>query len=198
MGFSVLIDILGSTIIGGILLISMLHLNENSVKNDKFWGNDRILQRDLSSVATLMENDFRKMGYCYNTILDDTLQLIYVADTSDVEFRGDLNSDGVLDVVHYYVGPTSELSGTPNPRDRILYRKINNEPPLMISNNVVSMQLVYLDVFDDTLSQPIADTREIESMQIGIRVEDAAAFNNEYTTAYWQQIRLISRNLYKR
>jgi hypothetical protein len=176
----------------------MLHLNENSVKNDKFWGNDRILQRDLSSVATLMENDFRKMGYCYNTILDDTLQLIYVADTSDVEFRGDLNSDGVLDVVHYYVGPTSELSGTPNPRDRILYRKINNEPPLMISNNVVSMQLVYLDVFDDTLSQPIADTREIESMQIGIRVEDAAAFNNEYTTAYWQQIRLISRNLYKR
>jgi hypothetical protein len=130
--------------------------------------------------------------------LDDTLQLIYVADTSDVEFRGDLNSDGVLDVVHYYVGPTSELSGTPNPRDRILYRKINNEPPLMISNNVVSMQLVYLDVFDDTLGQPIADTREIESMQIGIRVEDAAAFNNEYTTAYWQQIRLISRNLYKR
>jgi hypothetical protein len=198
MGFSVLIDILGSTIIGGILLISMLHLNENSVKNDKLWGNDRILQRDLSSVATLMENDFRKMGYCYNTILDDTLKLIYKADTSDVEFRGDLNSDGVLDVVHYYVGPTSELSGTPNPRDRILYRKINNEPPLMISNNVVSMQLVYLDVFDDTLSQPIADTREIESMQIGIRVEDPAAFNNEYTTAYWQQIRLISRNLYKR
>ena len=198
MGFSVLIDILGSTIIGGILLISMLQLNENSVKNDKLWGNDRILQRDLSSLATMMENDFRKMGYCNETILDDTLHLIWQADTSSFKFRGDIDSDGDLDDIYYYLGPTSELAGTPNPRDRILYRKINNESPLIVSTNIVQLNLLYYDTFDNLLSQPIADTREIESMQVGIRVEDPAAYNNEYTTAYWQQVRLISRNLYKR
>ncbi len=198
MGFSVLIDILGSTIIGGILLISMLQLNENSVKNDKLWGNDRILQRDLSSLATMMESDFRKMGYCNETILDDTLHLIWRADTSAFKFRGDIDSDGDLDDIYYYLGPTSELAGTPNPRDRILYRQINNETPLIVSTNIVQLNLLYFDTFENLLSQPIADTREIESMQVGIRVEDPAAFNNEYTTAYWQQIRLISRNLYKR
>jgi hypothetical protein len=35
-------------------------------------------------------------------------------------------------------------------------------------------------------------------MKISMRVEDPEAYNEQYSNAYWQQVRLTSKNLRKR
>lgn len=45
------------------------------------------------------------------------------ADTSSIKIVFDVDKNGFYDTVYYYVSNTTILSGTANPRDRILYRK---------------------------------------------------------------------------
>ena len=63
MGFSTLIDILGSTIIGGMLLMILLRLNDASVQNTYVYGGDLMVQQNLVEVVRLLEHDFRKIGF---------------------------------------------------------------------------------------------------------------------------------------
>ncbi len=199
MGFSTLLDVVGSIVIGGLLLLTIIKLNSRATENRFVFGNDRILQRDVSTLAQLLESDFRKMGFAGdNVVVDDTVHFILQADTSSIKFLADINDDNTLETVTYYLGPTSELANTPNPRDRILYRRINNNTPLKISTNAVKFNFQYFDTFDSLLTLPISDTRLIESMLISVKMEDNSAYDQKYSTAYWQQVRLTSRNLRKR
>jgi hypothetical protein len=61
--------------------------------------------------------------------------------------------------------------------------------------------LIYYDALGDTIPFPIiypVDTKTINSVEINLTVEDVSAYNNEYSSAIWRQIRLISRNLKER
>jgi hypothetical protein len=60
MGFSTLIDILGSTLVGGMLLLILLRLNDASIENTYVYGGDLMVQQNLVSVVELLEYDFRK------------------------------------------------------------------------------------------------------------------------------------------
>ncbi|KAF0210567.1 MAG: hypothetical protein FD178_3609, partial [Ignavibacteria bacterium] len=64
MGFSTLIDILGSTIVGGMLLMILFRLNEAATQNTYNYGADLIVQQSLVEVVQLLEYDFKKVGYC--------------------------------------------------------------------------------------------------------------------------------------
>ncbi|GAB4297124.1 MAG: hypothetical protein Kow0098_21020 [Ignavibacteriaceae bacterium] len=199
MGFTTILDILGSTIIGGLLILTLMRLQDNSVDQQITWGHDKILQDEISNLATTIEEDFRKMGYCADpSQIVDTTILIVFADTSSLKYRSDLDNNGTLEYIHYYLGPVSELSFTPNPRDRILYRKINNEIPLIISNNITDLQFRYYDTFKNELSTPVSNTKLIEALQITFKVEDPDAYDEDYSSAFWSQLRLTSRNLRKR
>ena len=63
MGFSSLIDILGSTIVGGLLLMILLRMNDASVENNYLYSGEKIVQQNLVEVVKLIEYDFRKIGY---------------------------------------------------------------------------------------------------------------------------------------
>ncbi len=62
MGFSTILDVLGATIIGGLLLLVLLRVNANATENKIINGSDKILQRDLVELALIVEDDLRKMG----------------------------------------------------------------------------------------------------------------------------------------
>ena len=143
---------------------------------------------------------------------DPTKAIIY-ADSTSIKFYTDLSTsanpygDGVLDIVYYYVGPTSELSSTPNPNDRILYRVVNNAPPKGANLGVTQFNLMYFSAFGDTLKFPITSPGQIWAMQITIQVQNSAAetlryntakFDTQYSQAFWRQVRLVSQNLKSR
>jgi hypothetical protein len=199
MGFSTIIDILGSLIIGGLLLLILMRLNGSVTENYYITGSDRNLQRSLAETAILVERDFRKMGYCADPYkITENMDIVTVADSDFISFYTDVDRDGNLDIMTYFLSDTNALAATKNPRDRILYRQINNDIPLIISTNITRFLFEYYDVFGTKLTSPVASPANISHLRISMRVEDPEAYDEQYSNAYWQQVRLTSKNLRKR
>jgi hypothetical protein len=197
MGFSTLIDILGSTIMGGILLITVLRLNNTATEKTTNYGGELSLQQNLVTIAQIMEYDFRKMGYCKDwTKFPDPTQSIAQATTNSIKFYADIDDNGAMDTISYYTGGL--LTSTPNPRDIFFYRKVNSQPPAAINLGVTQFFMKYFDALGDTLTQPITSPSLISSYEINVQVETVYAYDNNYSTAFWKQIRLLARNLRNR
>ncbi len=199
MGFSTIIDIVGSILIGGALMIILWRLNDATTQNTYNYSGELSLQQNLATTAEIIEYDFRKIGYCsdWNKIPDPSKSII-LADSNRIKFLTDVQSDGIVDTMYYYLGPTSELTQTENPRDRILYRVVNSETPKGANLGITQFKMVYFNALGDTISFPIAQPGEIASMEINVTVENTAAYDQKYSSAFWRQIRLVARNLKNR
>jgi len=199
MGFSVLLDIIGSTVIGGILMMNLFQINNAAVENSYTGTGELIAQTNLATIVQILEFDVRKIGYCADwEQIPIPTQAIISADSTGIDYLTDVDSDGIVDTMHYYLGPTSELLSTPNPRDRILYRVVNSEVPVGVNLGVTQFNLTFFDVIGNPISFPIDVPGEIYTMQIDITVEDVAAYDEKYSTAFWRQIRLAAKNLRNR
>lgn len=211
MGFSTLLDIIGSMVIGGILLTILLRLNDASTQKIYTKSNDLTVQQNLTTLVQILEYDFRKIGYTVdpravldprtNDVFNPTDAIISASETS-IFYYADVNIPfvdpyqlGDLDSVKYYLGPTSECTSTPNPRDRILYRVINNETPVPTNLGVTQFRLIYFDIYNDTIPTPVADPDLIQKIEINLVVEDGSAYDQQYSNAFWRQLRLASRNM---
>jgi hypothetical protein len=199
MGVNVMLDILGSVIIGGILLLSMANVNENSTKNLYKGTGNLVAQTNLATVVQILENDFRKIGYCADwQQIPTPTEAILFADSISIRYLTDVESDGIVDTMFYYIDYFTDIPETPNPRDRFLYRVINHEAPVGVNLGVTQFKMNFFSALGTELTFPIADPREIYTMQIDITVEDVAAYNQEYQTVFWRQIRMAARNLFNR
>jgi len=197
MGFSTLIDILGSTIMGGLLLIILLRLNDTSTEKTSNYGGELSLQQNLVTIAQIMEYDFRKMGYCKDwQKFPDPTKAIASANSSSIKFYADIDNNGSMDTISYYLGGL--LTATPNPRDRFFYRAINSQPPAAINLGVSQFFMKYFDALGDSLPAPVAQPSLINSYEINIQVETVYAYDQKYSMAFWKQIRLLARNLRNR
>lgn len=199
MGFTTIIDILGSMAIGSMLFLILLRMNNVSTENIYTYGGELQVQENLVSVVELIEYDFRKIGYCKDyTKIPNPATSIILADSNRIAFRTDVNDDGIVDTLRYFLGSANELQMTPNPRDRILYRVVNSETPRGSNLGVTQFSLRYFDALGNILSFPITTPAQISSMEINVTVENTAAYDQNYSSAFWRQIRLAARNLKNR
>ena len=224
MGIAVILDVLGSMIIGGILLLTLFRMNDTATKNTYNFSGELTLQENLVATVEVLEYDFRKIGYCEDPLAlpNPEVNAILFANTSEIKFLTDLlitpyndpdpEGDGILDTIQYFLGDASALSGTPNPNDRMLYRVVNGNP------TGVNLGITYFKIryFRDsstaagstTLAEILPNQLPkvyvpgtptgITALQIDIQVENTASYdapNNPYRQAFWRQIRLSSRNL---
>ncbi len=203
MGFSDIIDLAGSILIGGLIMLILIRMNNAAVENVYNNGGELSLQQNLAVTAKVLEDDFRKIGYCktWQNIPDPSKSIIF-ADSNKIKFITDIDfgsgPDGNVDTLLYAIGPVSELSSTPNPRDRFLYRVINSETPKGINLGVTQFKLVYFDALGDTIDYPISVPSEIYLIEINLTVENTAGYDQQYSSAFWRQIRLVARNLRNR
>lgn len=209
MGFSSLLDILGSTIIGGLLLMILLRMNDTAVENNYMFNGEKIVQQNLVDLVQLLEYDFRKIGYCADwTKIPNPAKAILTATDTSITFLTDvavdqnhLEGDGTPDVLTYFLGSKSELSSTPNPNDRILYRVVNNEPVKGSNLGVTQFKLTYYDAMGNIIKpneMPLTPPLGISTIQIDVAVENPAAYGADYSAerkVIWRQIRLAARNL---
>jgi hypothetical protein len=199
MGFSVLMDILGSTIIGGILMMNLFQINGTAVENNYTGSGELTAQQNLATIVQVLENDFRKIGYCADwQKIPIPTQAIIAADSTSIKFLTDVDSDGNVDSMYYYLGPTSELLMTPNPKDRLLYTVVNSEAPVGINLGVTQFNLTFFDVLGNLINFPITVPGEIYTMQIDLTCENVDAYSDKYSSAFWRQIRLAAKNLRNR
>ncbi len=210
MGSQVIIDLIASTVLFGWLLLTTIRVGTANSENMQTYGGELLVQQNLVELTRLLEYDFRKIGFCRepNKIPDPT-KAILVADSTSLRFLTDVDMtgagpDGNIDSVSYYIGPTSELSSTMNPRDRILYRVVNDATPKGSNLGVTSFRFRYFDYAGVELSAPVTGTnrQKIQTIQISLVVENVVAgelvetapINTQYSSAFWQQMRLSSRN----
>lgn len=208
MGSSTILDILGSTLIGGMLLLILFRVNDATVENNYMYGGELIVQQNLVAVVELIEFDFRKIGYCEDwEKLSNPLLYIISADSNSIKFRTDLDSDGNVDSLWYYSGPVSEIPETPNPRDRYLYRVENDDTPIGTNLGITEFNMIYYDALGNELSSPVVSPDLIQMIEINVRVEDVYGYDtgnfekddlDMYASAFWRQIRLAARNLKNR
>ena len=220
MGSQTILDLISSTVVFGSLLIMALRVNSSMVENMSEYRGDIVVQENLVEITKLLEYDFRKIGYCKDPtkMSDPSLAIIY-ADSVHIKFytdlavgtsSTDLQGDGNLDILDYYVGPTSEAADTPNPNDRLLYRVENNGTPHGVNMGVTIFDIEYYDALKNKLSSPVSNPRLIQYLKITVQVEDfyklatvstgfnTAAYDTVYQSAYWRQMRLEARNLRNR
>lgn len=199
MGTNVILDIIGSMIIAGILMISIFRL-QNSSTEDLYRGTGNLTaQTNLATIVQILENDFRRIGYCadWQQIPVPTEAILY-ADSTSIKYLTDMDQNGLIDTMHYYFDTATDIPGTPNPRDRYLYRVVDNETPTGVNLGVTQFKMEFYNALGTKLNFPIANPQEIYSMQIDITVEDVAAYDEKYQTIFWRQIRMAARNLFNR
>ncbi|MBK7228022.1 MAG: hypothetical protein IPH97_03920 [Ignavibacteriales bacterium] len=195
MGYTTIIDILGAAIIGGILLINLLNANGTLVENDSVYNHDKNLQQDLVITATVVERDFTLVGYVNNSELIGSNANIIDGSLNSIKFRTDIDNNGTIDTITYYLSDLSAMAHTPNPRDMILYRKLNSDIPYVLANNVTRFRLIYFDSQMLPVAPPIGLTTVVNYIQIEFRVEDAYAFDNNYSEAIWRRITVSTNNV---
>lgn len=185
MGYQVILDIIGSAITGGLLLITLLRFQAENMENKQQFRDEILAQRNLVSVATLLEEDFRRMGYC--TVRDSmTVPIVVAAAADSIMFKTDfspdstglIEGDGRVDYLTYKLG--GFISGTSNPRDRMLYRRVNFGPYGGSSVGVTQFTLKYMKYNGDTLARPVASDKlkEIASVEVTIRIENPEPYGS--------------------
>jgi hypothetical protein len=187
-----LIDIMGSTFIGGLLLLLMLKLNLFANSSGITSDNELKLQQNAKTLAEIINYDFRKIGYgCDSTA-------IAIADSNRIQFYADIDKNGTVDVLEYYTGDTTQATGTENPRDIILYRKFNGVSMGGPTLGLTKIKLSYLDQFN-VVTNVLADicyvkvelwvestVREMESNFVNP--------NHPYLFTYWE-MKINPRNI---
>ncbi|MCP5062062.1 MAG: hypothetical protein GY936_06320 [Ignavibacteriae bacterium] len=214
MGFSTFIDILGSSLVGGLILLILFRMNDASVESHYLISGELIVQSNLVAIIDLLEHDLKKVAYCedWEQIPDPSIAILSASESS-ITFLTDVAQseaiqigDGIVDTLKYWIGsPTDpEVINTPNPRDRLLYRQVNNNTPLSANLGLTQFKIKFFDTMNNVITSfPSSPPLGIMTLQIDITVENTAAYGDEnekdvYSkdrSAFYRQLRLAAPSL---
>ena len=185
MGYQVILDIIGSSIIGGLLFLTLLNFTAQTMETKQTYRDEIVAQENLVNVVTVIEEDFRRMGYC--TVRSNmTNPIVTMAAAESVRFKTDLpdptkasgEGDGVVDSISYAFG--APVLATANPNDRMLLRRENTGPYGGSSMGVTVFHLTYLTSTGDSIPSPVPAARlnEINAVQVTISVENINPYSS--------------------
>lgn len=181
---SIMLDIMGSTIIAGLMVIMLMKFNIYQSTTRFASDSELQMQQNAKTLAEIMDYDLRKIGYDY-----DSTSFVQ-ADSERVSFFSDIDRNGSTDVVTYFLGDTSEVTETTNPQDRILYRVVNSDTIKGPSLGLTKAKFSYLDkVYTET-----AILSDIRYVKVEFWVESIEPVDDEYLFTYWEMT-INPRNL---
>lgn len=91
---SVLLDVLGGVIIGGMMLLLAISTSFNGMQEFFNQNSDTIVQRRLAQISNVLEYDLKKMGFN----IPENDQVIFQADSNHLKFISQLNSHTQLNI----------------------------------------------------------------------------------------------------
>jgi len=180
----VLLDILGSTFIGGLVMFLILNMNLFMSNSGYSSDNELRMQQNAKTLAEILNHDFRKIGYNYEGIS------ILTAEKEKVKFLGDLErpgelGHGIVDTVEYFINDSAYSSG----KDIVLVRIVNNTDIISgASLGLVKLNFSYLD----SLSTATADLSKIKYIKTELWIQPTIQANNFMTGqkdsafTYWE------------
>ncbi|MCK9210381.1 MAG: hypothetical protein M0P61_06025 [Ignavibacteriaceae bacterium] len=189
---SQILDILGSFITGATIILVIMNLNFQITTSQRENFFSSISQTEVVNFANIIENDIYKIGY-----RTSTANIITTADSIAIQFYADIDNDTTAEQVYYNLGTASELSGTTNPSDRPVYRKVGTGNSNLIGT-AYSMQISYYDSIGNQLqysSLSSQSTRNrIKKIGIDYVFESPYPVDGKYQRVQWKKF-INPRNL---
>ena len=175
-----IIDLIGAAIIAGIVMVGIANINIYS-SQVKFKSNsDLQLQENAKTLADILDNDMRKIGYGYSGTS------IITADSQDIKFYADIDSNNVVDQVEYVLSDTNSVSYTQNPEDRILYRIVNGDTSKGPSLGITKLRFTYKNLLGNVTT--VLDSIKYIKAEIWVESPTKVYENGEekYLFTYWE------------
>jgi hypothetical protein len=174
-------DLIGSIIIGGIILLMLIAFNGNVIEGAATQTFKGIVDGNLTTITDILENDFRKMGYRVAAVQDSA---VLYADSGRIMFKGDINDDGIMDTVQYYID-TVNSSLTANPNDKVLHRKINSQSALAMYVGMIGFRIQYFTRTDSLIkSNPVPAPSAIKSVKVSLNIQSTQRIFDTRRSAY--------------
>ena len=181
---NLLLDILGSTVIGGMIMLMMVNFSIFQ-SNTRFSSDSELqMQQNAKTLAEIVNHDLRKIGYEYEDMP------FIAADSQFISFYSDIDRDGSMDSVTYVLSEPSEAASTTNPNDRILKRVVNNDTLSGPSLGLTKIKFSYLD----QVASPTTVLSNICYVKAELWVESIEPIGGEYIFTYWEMT-INPRNL---
>ena len=181
---NLLLDILGSTIIGGMIMLMMINFNIFQTNTQFSSDSELQMQQNAKTLAEIVNHDLRKIGYEYEG------NPFIAADSQFISFYSDIDRDGTMDSVTYVLSEPSEAATTTNPNDRILKRVVNNDTLSGPSLGLTKIKFSYLD----QIASPTTVLSDIRYVKAELWVESIEPIGGNYIFTYWEMT-INPRNL---
>ena len=170
------LDYIGSVALGGMIFLTLISFYGTINTSHEEQMMSSIVQEDYNSATEVIAYDFRKIGFGST---DSTK--VTTADTTRLDFLGDVDANGTVDQVSYYLTNTPP-AGAANNKRRILYREVNGAAVPLLTN-VTAFKLRY---FDASGSQTIV-LKNIKSLNVAMTIEADIAYNDVYPGVSWER-----------
>ena len=166
-----LLDIITASMIGGFLLIIMLTATDTITTESYNYHADGITQQNLSSVATIMQGDIRKMGFNISegmkgqiVQVHDEDRLVFLSQLNEFQdyyrdIHGNAHVDAIIDTIEYRVTPFETITYWDT--SIVMYQV---QRRLVISNEGTDVSMIgvlgnrdvfrYLDTFENDTNDP--------------------------------------------
>ncbi|HTK82275.1 MAG TPA: hypothetical protein VL633_08295 [Bacteroidota bacterium] len=189
----VLLDLVGSTILVGTLILSIMGVNVNMTTETFKSTTEFHIQTEVIQLSRIMEFDLAKMGYDVTSG-----RKIITADSSRLKFKANLwNVPGAMDSVEYILGGLVGIST--NPRDRVLTR-YENTSGVLINYSITTFRLSYYKADGTQLTTPVTGARldSIDAVRILMTIESPEPLGtdatSQYASGYYEKL-IYPRNL---
>ncbi len=172
-----MLDLVASMVVRGaivyIVLTMNISLNELLFEKALY----AIVKQNTATISDVLRNDFRYIGYAVSVG-----NAFLLADSNEIKFQGDIDNNGFIDTLHFYIGPVTEMAGTPNPADRIIYRRLNSGTPFDFGHGVTQFHITYYNK-DGGVTSTLS---EIKTLKVRMVVQGDQEINRYYPTSIWE------------
>ena len=164
----VMIDIIGSFVVRSAVVLIILTTMVN-LSNSLYRQSERAsLEVLVTGAGETIYNDLSLAGY------NSSSKLFLTADSVEARFYSDLDNNGSVETVRYYL--SAGASGT----HRILYRTLDAGTPFEIARDVVLLNFTYYSITGTSLTPPVTNVSGVKSVRIFLTIES----NNKLISRY--------------
>lgn len=139
-----------SFIIAGILLLSILSMNQNISQSSQELTMRNITQLHTGTVAQILEKDIPNIGYQQGGTIASPIK---DAQTKLIRFESDIDNDGTTETIEWEF-TDEEVVTSANPNDKVLVRSVNGGDS-EFKTGITNFEILYLDEHRNEISESL-------------------------------------------
>lgn len=190
-----------SYIIAGILLISIITMNNSVSNSSSEITMSQITQEKMTSISEMISDDIQKIGYNRAGKTEDK---ITIANKHKIKFYSNIDNstDNSVEIIIWEL-TNNEITESPNPNDYELLRSVQDEDgnvdETSIKLGVTDFKIRYYDEYgkpiSDSLSMPVTSSKldEIKQLYVRVKIETPEKIyngpngNGRYVPSVWEK-----------